>query len=449
MLTLPAACTTAILAFAPLFSKRVFGYAQTLIVGAILAPAQRTVTACLRVMGLADEQHFQNYHRVLNRARWSALKASRILLGQVIDRLLPSGPVIVGLDDTLERRRGKKIRAKGIYRDAVRSSHGHFAKATGLRWLSLMLLTDVRFSRRRWALPIMTILAPSERYHQECGRRHKKLTDWARQAILQLHRWLPDRQIIVLADSSFAALELLAAVRSAATMITRLRLDAALYEPVAERSAGQIGRPRRRGKRLPKLADLLLDEQQQWQRVVVSRWYGQDHRTVEVLTGTAVWSNAGKPTVPIRWVLVRDPEGKFGTQAFLSTDLALAAEQILSMYVDRWQMEVTFQEARQHLGVETQRQWSDQAIARTTPVVFALYSMVTLLADELHDRSALIRRSAAWYVKEQYCFSDVIASVRHHIWCNETFVRSSAHPDLMKVPRAFFEHCISTLCYAS
>ena len=138
-------------------------------------------------------------------------------------------------------------------------------------------------------------------------------------------------------------------MRSVATLITRLRLDAALYEPAPERARGQIGRPRKRGKRLPKLADLLLDTKQCWHPVVIRRWYSQNNRTVEVLTDTAVWSNSGKAVVPIRWVVVRDRKGKFDTQAFLSTDLTLTAEEILGYYVDRWQMEVTFQEARQHL----------------------------------------------------------------------------------------------------
>jgi hypothetical protein len=448
MSTLPADCAPAILAFAELFSKRVFGYVQTLLLGAILAPAQRTVTACLRVMGLASLKQFQNYHRVLSRAQWSAHQGSRILLRLVVSAFVPTGPIILGIDDTLERRRGKKIAPKGVYRDAVRSSHGHFVKATGLRWLSVMLLVNVPWAVRRWALPVLTMLAPSERYHQQKGRPHKKLTDWARQAILQIHRWLPDRQLIVVADSGFAALDLLAAVASSATVITRLRMDAALYEPAPTRTAGQIGRPRKRGQRLPKLEDIAADRSKRWRRLSI-RWYGQDNRHVDVKSGTALWSHVGKPAVPIRWVIVRDPKGTFPTQAFLSTDRRLTPAEILGIYVHRWQMEVTFEEARQHLGVESQRQWSDRAIARTTPVLLGLYSLVTLIAMRIDNGSGLLKRTAAWYVKEQYCFSDAVASVRNHIWLADLFVRSPHKVDLLKIPRAFIERCISTLCYAS
>lgn len=449
MLRLPAALAPAILAFAPLFAKRVFAAAETLVIGAILAPAQRTVSACLRVMGLADERQFQNYHRVLSRARWSALRASRLLLGLLLSHVLPDGRLVVGLDDTLERRRGKKIRAKGVYRDAVRSSHGHFTKATGLRWLSLMVLSDIPWTHRRWALPVLTMLAPSERYHHERGVRHKKLTDWARQGILQLHRWLPNRQIIVVADSSFAVLELLDAVRSAVTMITRLRLDAALYTPAPERRNGQMGRPRKRGTRLPKLAQMIADEHQQWRRIVIRRWYGQDDRIVEVLSDTAVWSNSGKAVVPIRWVVVRDPAGKFETQAVLSTDLTLSAEEILGYYADRWQVEVTFQEVRQHLGVETQRQWSDHAIARTTPVLLGLYSLVTVMAMSLYKEGKLVARRAAWYAKEHRTFSDALASVRTAIWQSRSFAISRRRRDMMKIPRPLYNAFISTLAYPS
>src|SRR5215210_6541230 len=143
MLTLPVELLNIIVGFAPLFSKPVFQHAKLLLAGAILAPGKRTVTAALRVMGRSEEKDFQTYHRVLNRAAWSALTASRILLGLLLCVLAPTGPLLFGLDDTIERRRGDKIAAKGIYRDPVRSSHSHFVKASGLRWLCLMLLVEI------------------------------------------------------------------------------------------------------------------------------------------------------------------------------------------------------------------------------------------------------------------------------------------------------------------
>ena len=185
MPSLPSRFAPFIVAFAVLFRQhRSWYHARLLLVGAILAPGARTVTSVLRVMGHRGDRHFVNFHRVLNRAVWDARQASRILLGLLIAHLVAEGPIVFGIDDTIERRRGKRISAKGIYCDPVHSSHSHFVKASGLRWLSLMLLSPVPWARRIWALPFLTALAPSERYHQERGLRYKRLTDYARQLLL-------------------------------------------------------------------------------------------------------------------------------------------------------------------------------------------------------------------------------------------------------------------------
>ena len=449
MLTLPRAIADTILPFAELFSKRVFEHAKTLLVGAILAPGKRTVTSVLRVMGKSAETHFQNYHRVLNRARWSALGGARTLLHLLVDTFVPDGPVLIGCDDTIERRRGRKIAALGIYRDPVRSSHSHFVKASGLRWLSLMLLVEIPWARRVWALPFLTILSPSKRYFAERGFEHKPVLRWARQAIWQVKRWLPDRDLIVLGDSSFAAIDLLAAVRRVACVVTRLRLDAALYEPAPERVPGQKGRSRTKGTKLPKLEHLLADAQRPWKRVRVEQWYGEGEREVEILSETAVWYHAGKPVVPIRWVLIRDPKQKFPPQALLATKTDAEPEQILRWFVQRWQMEVTFEEARAHLGIETQRAWNALSIARTTPVLLALFSIVTLMASRLSGGGEVPVREAAWYRKEQATFSDTIALVRRALWSDCHFSMSGAKADVVKLPRSLFERFTDALCYAA
>jgi DDE superfamily endonuclease len=279
MLRLPARFAAVILCFAPLFRQRSWRHAQVLLIGAILAPGRRTVTSILRITGLCRERRFVNYHRVLNRAAWSGREAARILLSLLLDAVVPSGPVLLGLDDTIERRRGKRISAKGIYRDPVRSSHGHFVKAGGLRWLSLMLLVPISWAGRVWALPFLTTLAPSERYCRARGRRHKRLTDWGRQLVLQARRWMPGRPLVLVTDSGFSALEFLAALlRQGVTCVTRLRLDAALYQPAPPRRPGTVGRPRTKGARLPTLAEVLADKTTRWQRVTVPGWYGEGGR---------------------------------------------------------------------------------------------------------------------------------------------------------------------------
>jgi hypothetical protein len=185
MLRVPARFRTLLRGFAPPFRAGSWRYAEVLLVGAILAPSQRTVASILRVSGLARERRFVNYHRVLDRAAWSGKEAARVLLKLLLATFAPHGPVVLGLDDTIERRRGKRISVKGIYCDPVRSSHGHFVKASGLHWLSLMLLVPVPWAGRVWALPFLTALALSERYSRNRGRRHKRLTDWGRQLVLR------------------------------------------------------------------------------------------------------------------------------------------------------------------------------------------------------------------------------------------------------------------------
>ena len=452
MLTRPKRYDTLISSFAPNFSKRVWPQVQVLIVGAILAPGKRTVTSVLRVMGLSDDGHFQNYHRVLNRAVWSSLTLSHMLLDLLLSTFAAVGTIVMGLDDTIERRRGAKIKAKGIYRDPVRSSHSHFVKASGLRWLSLMLLVPIPWAQRVWALPFLTVLAPSERYYQGSQRAHKKLTDWARQMLLQVRRWLPKRALVVVADSSFAAIAFLARVQRLANpicMVTRLRLDAALYEPAPEREQGQNGRPRKKGARLPTLEAELRDEKTVWRRVTIRNWYGEGRREVEIVSKTAVWYHPGLPALPIRWVLIRDPKGKFEPKALLCTKLDAQPIQILEWFVMRWQLEVTLQEVRTHLGVETQRQWSDLAIARTTPALLALFSLVTLLAHRSARDNKLPIRQAAWYAKPLPTFSDALAVVRHSLWQGMSSCMSVQHGDVVKVPRFLLKRFSDALCYTA
>jgi hypothetical protein len=361
--------------------------------------------------------------------------------------------VVIGIDETIERRRGKNIKAKGIYRDPVRSSKSHFVKASGLRWISMMLLVQVPWAQRIWGLPFLTALAPSERYYESGPRKHKKLTDWARQMGAQVRRWLPKRKIVLVADSSYAALELLHSLVSLPKPIytvTQLRLDAALYEPAPPTKPGTIGRPRKKGKRLPKLSQVLIDEQTVWETVTVDNWYGQGPTQVEICSDTAVWYHSGKPVVPLRWVLIRDPLGKFATKALLCTDQSDAPLQILAWFVRRWQVEVTFQEVRTHLGVETQRQWSDKAIARTTPILLGLFSWITLLANQSQvGEGSLPVRQAAWYAKTTPTFSDAIALVRRRIWEHWSFCMSPVESNMQKHPPFLLQRLFEAVCYST
>jgi hypothetical protein len=456
MRTLPPQMVQALAPFAPLFSRCVFRHVQVLVAGTILAPGKRTVASALRAMGLDQEERFHRYHRVLSRARWSSREVARVLLGLLVEAFVPEGsPLVVGIDETLERRYGRKISARGVYRDPVRSTHETFVKSSGLRWVCAMLLVEVPWASRIWALPFLSVLAPSERYAARRGKRHKKITEWAWQLLLQVRRWHPKREIVAVADRSYASLKLLDRCRRLSepiTFITRLRLDAALYEPAPPRHPGQIGRPRLKGERLPNLSDVAQDPETVWESTKIANWYGSEERTVEIASATAVWYSTGLPAVPIRWVLIRDPEGGFEPQALLCTDLEADPERIVRWYVMRWQLEVTFQEARRHLGFETQRQWTELAIRRTTPALLGLFSVVTVFAHRRMVRAAGAFRRAAWYHKAHPTFADALALVRKELWAQEeeqTFCGSSAQTDTVKVPRAFVERLTEAVCYAA
>jgi hypothetical protein len=442
----PAALLAWMHPFRASFSRPTWSHVLILVTGAILTPGRRTVTTALSIMGLRSVATFTNFHRVLNRNRWSSAKLAYRLLHLLVATFVPDGPVVVGIDETLERRWGPRIKARGIYRDPVRSSHGHFVKASGLRWVTLMLLAPIPWAGRIWALPFLTVLAPSERYARQQGRRHKKLTDWARQVLLLLARWLPARPVIAVGDSSYAAIQLLDAVRHRLTMVTRLRLDARLFEPAPPRRPGTIGRPRAAGARLPTMAERLVDPKTPWRRVKVTGWYGRGERLLDIVSGTAVWYHPGRQ-VPIRWVLVRDVAGEFAPQGFLCTDLKADPSDILRWFVRRWSTEVTFAEVRRHLGVQTQRQWSDLAIARTTPALLSLFSLVTLWANELFADSPARPRRAAWYSKPHLTFGDALAAVRHRLWTSAAFSSSTGYADMTKVPRALLDRLTEAACF--
>jgi hypothetical protein len=281
--------------------------------------------------------------------------------------------------------------------------------------------------RVRVALPVMTALAPSERYYKERGRQPKKLTDRAQQMIRQLRRWLPQHPLVIVADSSYAALDLLAACQTLMApvmIVTRLRMDAALYEPAPPYPG--VGRPRRKGARLLDAPDT------EWITSEM-RWYDGQARAIELASATPIWFHYGKPALPIRWVLVRDPLNEYETVCLLCTDQTAAPQQIVEWFVMRWQVEVTFEEARRHLGVETQRQWSDTAIKRTTPLLLGLFSWITLVAHAFHLSGQPVNvRQSAWYAKPLPTFSDALALVRQRLWAGlPTFQISESEPDMI------------------
>ena len=345
----------------------------------------------------------------------------------------PGATIVLGADDTVERRSGRKITAKGCYRDAVRSTKKHVIRCFGLKWVSMMLLVPVPWAGGSGRCPFSPRCAGRKKQAQ---RRHKTSVDWVRQMIKQVRRWLPGQRLVLVVDGGFAAVSLaLAWVKHPVVMVSRLRWDAALYHRPGPQPAGQAGPQTLEGQAPTKPAGLGRAAPIPPGKTVEVDWYGGQRKQLWVFSHTALWYTPGLPPVDIRFVLVCDPEGKLRMEAFFCTDLQATPAQILAWVVMRWSVEVTFEEARAHLGLETQRQWSDQAIARTTPVLLALFSLVTVLALKLSQDGQIPVPVTAWYRKDEPTFSDCLALVRWHLWRARYVVNSTAEPEFVQFPR--------------
>lgn len=444
MFPLPSAIIQVMAAFAPLFSARVFSHAQVLMIGAILAPGKRTISSILRIMGLSQARTYVNYHRVMNRAVWSARVGSQILLGFLV-MLVPSNlPLILGVDETLERRRGKHINKKGCYRDPVRSTKKAVVCCLGLKWLSMMLLVPVPWSTRVWALPFLTVLVapqPKKAKDQKPRRRHKSYVDWTRQMLKQVMRWQPSRRLILIGDGAFTAIELvLACRRLGVLLISRLHWNAALYHWPDKSSASKRGPKPKKGKRQRPLKTWAKRSDTPFKSYELT-WYGGKRKKRLLFSRTALWHRVGYDPVPIRYVIVRDPLGKEKDDVIFSTDLNVDPVRIVELFVMRWSVEVTFEETRAHLGFETLRNWKDKAVERTSPCILALFSIITLMAHKLRAQGDIPIQKTAWYKKEEPTFSDVLFLVREAIWVQQ----------LEKVPEnhtfTYFKQVQQTLWY--
>lgn len=482
MRTLSAELLNLIVVFQPLFTKPVWEHAKILLLGALLARGKRTVTACLRVLGLHEEEQFQNYHRVLNRARWSAWQASRILLGLLLLLLPPGGTVVIGADDTIERRRGKRINGVGCYRDPVKSSHNYVVKCFGLKWLCLMLLVKLPWSSRVWALPFLTVLCRAPKPGQKpkvwptrrrrarrakparrrkkapalsvatpaTPRQHKTAIDLLMILIRQVQRWLPERLVVLVVDGGYAAvkLALVCAETPNLALVTRLRWDANLYHDPAPRRAGQRGPTPSKGARQRSLKEWAARRDTPWAEAEVT-WYGGEKKKLQLFSRTALWYTPGEAPVAIRYVITRDPAGKLRDEVFACTKLAATPAQIIEWVVMRWSVETTFEEVRAHLGVETQRQWNDLAIARTTPCLLGLFSLVVLLTQRLQPDGKVPVLTTAWYAKAEATFADCLSLVRKHLWRSCNYVDSAKQAECVSIPAAVWEHWLSCLADAA
>jgi hypothetical protein len=445
---LPSEIISVIAHFAPAFTRPSYRKAVVLLVGTILARGRRTVTAALRSAGLQQHKQWAKYHHLLNRASWSGLTVSRLLLQLAVRSLVASGATVdLVADETLERRWGRKISKRGHWRDSLASSKGLNVSTSGLRWLVLAVVVKLPWSRHYWALPCLSVLLTTPKVSDRLGKRHKTVAQVTGQLVQWVRRALPGRAIKLIGDGAYSVIELgLRCRTNGVTLIAPLRLDARLFDWPPTRTRKGQGRPPIVGQRLPTLDQIARSANTRWQRSQLA-WYDGGRKVVDWTSGIALWYSTGKAPLPIRWVLVRDPSGQLPTRAYFSTDLAQPAPTIVADFVKRWSLEVTFEESRAYLGVETQRQWNDQAIERTTPALFGLFSLVVLFGQALYPEGQLPLPQSAWYTKTEATFSDVLASVRRALWHNFNYQTSALAPDMVLIPRADLERLAYAVCY--
>lgn len=437
--------------FAVAMTAPTFAKSLVLIYGTILTPGIRTVSAVLRVMGLADLETFGNYHRVLNRDRWSPWVMSQLLLTLLMRVFLPEGATLVLLiDETLERRQGKRIQYKGRFRDAVRSTAHQVVTCLGIRWCCIALLVEVPWSHRPWALPFLVVPVLSPKTSTRLHKRHRTSVDWAQYLIAKVRRWQPDREITLVGDGAYAAVALIQRsqrLKRPVRLVSRLRLDAVLHDEPGPQAPHQRGPKPKKGARQSSLATRLTDAATRWETVCVP-WYGGIDKTLEIVTGISLWYHRGTDPVRLRWVLVRCPDNTLKPTAFFCSDPTVSADQILRWFVCRWNIEVTFEELRAQLGFETQRQWSERAIERTAPCLFGLFSVIVAMAKTLHPKTLPLRETS-WYHKEQATFSDALAAVRSHLWASFNSSASLTDADLCLIPRPMLEALQQVACYST
>lgn len=400
--------------FLPLFSAPSFSNFLLLLQGHILCNGKRTIANILRRLGLKNIKNYSKYHHFFSKAKWSALKGAQILFLKLVS-LTPNEVTII-IDSTIERRKGPKIRKLGMQRDPVRSTRARKVIVPGLNWLVCAIQIKFPWTTRQLALPFLTILMPPEKslssskhINHSKKKKHKTLNEWACQAAKIIRKWLGNsKKVIIVADSSFATYALAnTCIDLNITLISRMRLDARTFDFPPQKSGR--GRKRLVGARLPTFKEMLEDPKLNWEKTECN-WYGAKKQEIKAITGCCLWYGYGIRPVPIKWILIRNLKEP---AVLFSTNINISSTDIIEKFIGRWQLEVTFEEARRHLGMETQRQWSDQAIDKITPCILASYSIINLIAFELKEEIPI--QTTSWYKKTQATFSDILTHVREKI----------------------------------
>ena len=448
-MSLPSVAKPILMAFSIAFTKPTFQRALVLLAGGILTSGRRTITRVLWTMGELAEGHFTSYHRVFSRAPWSLWKLGHVLAQLLLERV-PDEWVVVAIDETVAGHKGKKVYGKGCHHDAVRSTHSHVVWKWGHKWVVLAIVVKFPFARRPWALPALCALYRPEELNRAEGRPHKTPAELARGLMATLLHWFPERKFVFLGDGGYASHDLASFChrhRRRAALVSRFHGDAALYDPPPKKSSGR-GRPRVKGRKRKSPEQVVADAS--LKKTVVD-WYGCTKRVVKLVCDRGHWYRAGRGLVPVEWVFVRDVTGTRRDEYFFCTQPGLfQAPRIVSLYTQRWTIEVTFQEARACLGVETPRQRVANSVLRMAPCLLGLFSVVSLIYHE-HLRGKTGKPPLGHrpgYEKLEPTFNDALCEVRRLFWTQTFFQQPCFSKTFKKIPPKMKTTLLGLLCHA-
>lgn len=450
MLSLPKVAEPLFSQFSIAFTKPTFQRAMLLFVGFVLTAGRHTITRTLATVRSLSRGHFGNYHRFFSRARWSLRKLARVHAAIVLEQVPKDEPVVVFGDDTTMQHRGKNVYGKARHRDPLRATRTHNVWIWGHLWVVLTVRVCFPFSSRPWALPVLAALYRSKELNKKEGREHKTPIILACQMMATLMHWFPDRRFILVGDGHYASHEIARFChkhRRRLTLVSLFHPMAHLCEAPPPRRPGQMGRRRIRGEKLPHPQDAVKKTTKRKRSTV--RWYGGKKRRVEFVSQTGHWYHPGDGLVPVRWVFVHDVSGTHEDRYFYSTDPKLSASAIISLYTGRWSIEVTFQEAKQQLGLASPRNRKEKSVLRTVPCLLGLYSLVSILFHRQHQGKTPKACSFPWYSKSEVTFSDALSSVRRLLWEQTVFSEADQHDVLKKLPRKLRETLLDLLSRAA
>jgi hypothetical protein len=426
--------------FRPELTMPTFENLGLLLRGALLAPGERTVTACVRSASPWMKKHVSAYENVLSRAKFDGKALARELF-KLIEGLIPEGaPINLIVDDSLVRRFGPYVACLGIHRDALRNSRGQGRiLSLGHKWITLSVGVKLPFVAGWIALPVLSALyvpkEPPRRSKAWVGGKHRTPARIAKLLTAIVAGWAPERRFRLTGDKAYASHDLADAMNDKGAnprlrhvaLVSRLQDNAGLYAPAPDYSGR--GRRRVKGEKIASPGETASEPDARWETVEVA-WYGGGRKSVNLLSGTGLWYRCGTKATGIKWVMMKDPEGRRDDEIIFTTETGMLPSEIIETFVCRWSLEVTFEEVRRHLGLETLRNRTYSAVSRSVPLLLGLFSFIVVWFALTGQHAKVRPNSAPWYKKTVVTFSDMFDSAREDILKDLFSIRGGPKPSV-------------------